>query len=445
MPVLLFAILLGVVQGLTEFLPVSSSGHLVLFQQVFGHGIMGIEDHVAFDLVLHVGTLLPVVVMYRSDIAAIFRDLSGDGPFMERSGLRLAIWVVVGSVPTGIIGILFKDVFEQPVHHHTHGGVAFGLTAVLLWRTRSLTDRSRSILEMSWHDALIIGLAQGIAITPGISRSGTTIAVALMLGLRRELAARFSFLLSIPAILGAFLLKAKDFDFGSSQALLPLAVGFTAAAVSGWGALVLLLRLVRSGDFSRFAYYLAPLSILAIGYGLFGPGAGSEAIAPLTSPRPQLTRDGHCTGVAQLVEQRIPNPQVRGSSPRARAIFEALVFTRASFCWWVNFLVWICEIRLVPNGNVGIMAGRSEEPWPSIPTSSLRSPASGAAVHAAARQHRPGVPGRARRPPHARGGPRRFGVVDSAAQRRGPRPYLWQRLRVFHLSCLHSVGTGLDQ
>ena len=272
MPVLLFAILLGVVQGLTEFLPVSSSGHLVLFQQVFGHGIMGLEDHVAFDLVLHVGTLLPVVLMYRSDIATIFRDLSGDGPLMERSGLRLAIWVVLGSIPTGIIGILFKDVFEQLFTTTLTVGVAFGLTAILLWRTRSLTERSRSILEMSWHDALIIGLAQGIAITPGISRSGTTIAVALMLGLRRDLAARFSFLLSIPAILGAFVLKAKDFDFASSQALLPLAVGFAAAAISGWGALVLLLRLVRSGDFSRFAYYLAPLSILAIGYGLFGPG-----------------------------------------------------------------------------------------------------------------------------------------------------------------------------
>ena len=271
MQVLLFAVLLGIVQGLTEFLPVSSSGHLVLFQQVLGEGIMGLEDHVAFDLVLHVGTLLPVLLMYRADIATILRDLGGRGPVMKRDGLRLAAWVLLGSVPTGLIGILFKDLFEQLFTTTLTVGVAFGLTAALLWRTRTVKEGASTIQEMSWRDALIIGLAQGVAITPGISRSGTTIAVALMLGLRRDLAARFSFLLSIPAILGAVVLKAKDFDFSSSHDFVPLGVGFIAAAVSGWGALLLLLRLVRSGDFSRFAYYLAPLSVLAIAYGLFGP------------------------------------------------------------------------------------------------------------------------------------------------------------------------------
>jgi len=263
---------LGVVQGLTEFLPVSSSGHLVLFQQVLGEGVMGIEDHVAFDLVLHVGTLLPVLIMYRADIRGVFADLKGEGPPLERDGLRLAAWVILGTIPTGIIGVLFKDIFEQLFTTTLSVGVAFAVTAVLLWRTRSIPGGGRSLQAMTWKDALLIGLAQGFAITPGISRSGTTIAVALMLGLRRDLAARYSFLLSVPAILGAFVLKAKDFDFDTAHTVWPLAVGFVAAAVSGWGALVLLLRLVRSGDFSRFAYYLAPLSVAAIAYGLWGPG-----------------------------------------------------------------------------------------------------------------------------------------------------------------------------
>lgn len=272
MVVLLFAVLLGVVQGLTEFLPVSSSGHLVMFQQLLGEEQLGIDDHVAFDLVLHMGTLLPVLIMYRNDIRGVFVDLRGEGPPLEREGLRLAAWVILGTIPTGLIGVLFKDIFEQLFTTTLSVGVAFAVTAVLLWRTRSLPKGGRALSSMTWKDALIIGLAQGFAITPGISRSGTTIAVALMLGLRRDLAARYSFLLSVPAICGAFVLKAKDFDFASAHAIEPLVVGFVAAAVSGWGALVLLLRLVRTGDFSRFSYYLAPLSVVAIAYGLWGPG-----------------------------------------------------------------------------------------------------------------------------------------------------------------------------
>ena len=272
MSVVLFAILLGVVQGLTEFLPVSSSGHLVLFQQVLGAGQMGLDDHVAFDLVLHVGTLLPVVLVYREDIAEVFSDLRGEGPLLQRPGLRLAAWVILGTIPTGLIGVLFKDVFEQLFTTTLSVGVAFAVTAALLYGTRFLPAGGRDVGAMTWKHALIIGFAQGLAITPGISRSGTTIAVALLLGLRRDLAARYSFLLSIPAILGAVVLKSRDLDLAMGHAVLPLVVGFCAAALSGWGALVLLLRLVRSGDFSRFSYYLAPLSLLAVAYGLWGPG-----------------------------------------------------------------------------------------------------------------------------------------------------------------------------
>ena len=277
---LLFATFLGVVQGLTEFLPVSSSGHLAVLQELWiwaGGDPTLFDEQVAFNLVLHVGTLLPVLIMYRADIGAVVSDVRGEGPWLSRPGLRLGAWVVVGTIPTGIIGLALKDVFEQLFGSIGMVGVAFALTGALLYRTRSLPAGERDISSMTWKHALIIGLAQGFAITPGISRSGTTIAVAIMLGLRRDLAARYSFLLSVPAILGAFVLEARHLDLASSHAIAPLLVGFVAAALSGWAALVVLLKLVKAGDFSRFAWYLWPLAAVAVAFW----GARSAGLLPL--------------------------------------------------------------------------------------------------------------------------------------------------------------------
>jgi len=266
---LLFAAFLGLVQGLTEFLPVSSSGHLAVFQELWiwaGGDPALLDEQVAFNLVLHVGTLLPVLVMYRGDIGAAFSDIRGQGPLLSRPGLRLAAWVIVGTIPTGIIGLSLKDVFEQLFGSIGMVGIAFAVTGALLYRTRTLPVGKLEVAEMTWKHALIIGLAQGFAITPGISRSGTTIAVAIMLGLRRDLAARYSFLLSVPAILGAFVLEARHLDLSTSHSVAPLLVGFVVAALSGWGALVVLLKLVKTGDFSRFAWYLWPLAGLATAF-----------------------------------------------------------------------------------------------------------------------------------------------------------------------------------
>ncbi len=266
---ILLACFLGFVQGVTEFLPVSSSGHLVMFQQLLGAESLGLADHVAFDLVLHIGTLVPVLLFYRGDIRSVFSDLNGTGPFLQRPGVRLAAWVVLGTIPTGIIGVALKDVFEQLFTNITSVGVALLVTGTVLYQTGKMPKGERDIAEMTWKDALIIGLAQGIAITPGISRSGSTIAVAMLLGLRRDLAARFSFLLSVPAILGAFVLKSRDLDLSANDDLVPLLVGFAIAAGTGWGALVFLVRLVKAGDFSRFSYYLWPVGTLALLWGLF--------------------------------------------------------------------------------------------------------------------------------------------------------------------------------
>ncbi len=244
--------ILGVIQGLTEFLPVSSSGHLVLFQQWLP--VPG--DHLLFDLVVHLGTLLPVLWFYRADIARMtVEPLRGEGPLWDRPGVRLASWVVLASVPTAILGLGFEDLFTALFARPEALIVSFTITGVLLHVAGRAQGGGRTELDMLWWHALLIGLVQGLAITPGISRSGSTIAVALLLGMDRAYAARFSFLLSVPAIGGAFLLKLTDAQITAEQ-LPGLGVGFVAAMLSGYAALVLLVKLVQSGGFSKFKWYV---------------------------------------------------------------------------------------------------------------------------------------------------------------------------------------------
>ena len=254
------AALLGVVQGLTEFLPVSSSGHLVLFQS----WLPVVGDPIAFDLALHIGTLVPVVWVYRMDLLGILTDLSrGEGPLLQRQGVRLMLMLVAATIPTAVIGLSLEDVFARLFHSPSAVGVAFALTGTVLWLTKKAKTGEIQAHGLGWQRAVAVGLAQGLAITPGISRSGSTIAAGLFLGMGREAAARFSFLLSIPAILGAVVLKAGDLQL-SEAAMQPLVVGIMTSAGSGYLALRVLIRLVRAGDFSRFAYYLWPLAIFAL-------------------------------------------------------------------------------------------------------------------------------------------------------------------------------------
>ncbi len=250
---------LGVIQGLTEFLPVSSSGHLVLFQEFIEVG----GDEVLFDLVLHVGTLLPAVWFYRADIAGVLRDLrKGEGPVLERPGVRLAALVLLATLPTGVLGLAFKDSFEAMFDSPGTVSIALAATAVLLLSTRGRDEGTRDLTTTPLWFGLLLGLAQGLAITPGISRSGSTIALALLLGVHRTLAVKLSFLMSVPAIVGAVLLKSRDADLASMHAD-ELTLGFLAAMISGYGALVLLVRLVKAGRFSSFAPYLFAVSALA--------------------------------------------------------------------------------------------------------------------------------------------------------------------------------------
>lgn len=279
-PHLLPAVLLGVIQGLTEFLPVSSSGHLV----IGSHFLPLATPSMLFDVILHVGTLLPVVWLYRKDLASIFVSLGrvfGKAALSERwrddRGLRLAVCVVIGSVPTGVIGMLLKDVFEKLFSSPRVVGVTFLITGCILMLTlikRGSVDKDSGEVADSHHTltalrAILVGLAQGMAITPGISRSGTTITVGVLLGIERTMAARFSFLLSIPAILGAVALHLRKATVGDTSTILVYLAGAAAAGIMGYLALRWLVRLVRRGEMHWFSFYLWPLGIGVIVYTTF--------------------------------------------------------------------------------------------------------------------------------------------------------------------------------
>ncbi|MEZ4272311.1 MAG: undecaprenyl-diphosphate phosphatase [Myxococcota bacterium] len=262
------AIVLGFVQGLTEFLPVSSSGHLVLAGALLGLS----EGHLAFDVIVHVATLVATVVYYRNSL----RCMAGDtvkAVLQYRSGrslqevlymypeARLVGLIALGSIPTALIGLVFKDHLEALFSEPRSAAGMLLVTAALLLLTRWCPRGRKTLSQFHWSYALLIGLIQGVAIVPGICRSGSTIAMALLLGLERELAARYSFLLALPAVLGALLLQMRDgaaFEVVGQSALVS---GFVMAAITGLFALALLVRLVRSGRFHYFALYLVPVGL----------------------------------------------------------------------------------------------------------------------------------------------------------------------------------------
>jgi undecaprenyl-diphosphatase len=252
------ALLLGVVQGLTEFLPVSSSGHLRLMAAAFG-----IKDpQTLFDVCVHAGTLGAVLAVYRKDVIRMLGGLTR--PSWDEPGFRLSVLVVIGTIPAAVIGIGLGDLFEATFATTTAVGGFLLLNGGILMLGRTASDEGRSLDELRVKDALLIGCAQSFALFRGISRSGTTIVAALRIGVNREAAAAFSFLLSIPAIGGAVILEGRKAFSEDALPALPLIVGTLAAAVSGYLALLFLLRLVRGGRLHRFAWYCWALGLTAI-------------------------------------------------------------------------------------------------------------------------------------------------------------------------------------
>jgi undecaprenyl-diphosphatase len=254
------SIFLGIVQGLTEFLPVSSSGHLVFFQSLFGLK----EPPIFFDVMLHLGTLLAVVVYFWKDIWTIIKGILSilERKEENREGAKLFLLIILATIPTGLMGIFLKDWFESFFSQARSVGVMLILTGLLLWMTRLAKKEGRPLEKMRWIDSILIGIAQGVAIIPGISRSGSTISTGLFCGLDRELCARFSFLLSIPAILGATILEIKKMDSGGG--LWTTLIGSAIAFGVGILALTLLIKVIKMGKIFNFSYYCWGMGILMI-------------------------------------------------------------------------------------------------------------------------------------------------------------------------------------
>lgn len=265
------AIVLGTVQGLTEFLPVSSSGHLVLFQNLFGLK----EPELLFDICLHVGTLSAVLIVFYREILEILKALIQIPARMKTAGsftrlcqtdpsIRMALLIVVGSIPTAIIGLLFKEITDQLFGSITVVGCMLLVTGTVLWLTRHISGDGRPVEDTTLKNALLIGIVQGLAILPGISRSGSTISAALFLGLDRRLAGRYSFLLSIPAIAGALVLGLDAPELQTTIPLGTIIIGSVVSAMVGWLALVILLRVVDRGQLHRFAPYCWIVGIITL-------------------------------------------------------------------------------------------------------------------------------------------------------------------------------------
>jgi undecaprenyl-diphosphatase len=265
------ALVLGVVQGVTEFLPISSSGHLVIFQSLFGMK----EPELLLDISLHVGTLAAVCLFFFRDLKEIAGTLfsvstwcvPGGGLWRRLSHLpeiRLFGLIIVGSIPTALLGLGFRHIADMVFSSVRIVGITLLVTGLLLWLTRGLKAKGRTVAELTLSDALCIGLMQGVAIVPGISRSGATIAMALFKGVDRETAARYSFLLSVPAIVGAMALELSDVPTSALPPLGPVLLGTCVAAVAGYAALSLLIRLVKRGNLYAFAPYCWLLGSAAI-------------------------------------------------------------------------------------------------------------------------------------------------------------------------------------
>jgi undecaprenyl-diphosphatase len=239
---------------------VSSSGHLVFFQSLFELK----EPPLFFDVMVHLGTLLAVVVYLRRDILDIIQGIRTRlaGEKGNEEGIRLFLLIVLGTVPTGIIGLVFKDWFESLFSQPLTVGIMLLVTGSFLWLTRRAKKNGKKIMKMKAIDSILIGIAQGVAIIPGISRSGATISMALFCGLDRELSGKFSFLLSIPAILGATFLESRKID--SSQEIWPVLIGALVAFGVGYFSLKILMRIIRIGKMANFSYYCWGIGLLMI-------------------------------------------------------------------------------------------------------------------------------------------------------------------------------------
>ena len=269
------ALVLGLLQGITEFLPISSSGHLALAEKWL-HLEPESQSMILFDLAVHLGTLVAVVAVFAPDFAAFASRLTHESSTRFR-GRRIA-WPIAGfaiaaSIPTAAVGLIFKDTLQQAFGHPFWIACGLIFTGLLLWTTGRIQRPRRGWRRFGVWRAVLVGLGQGLAITPGISRSGTTIAVAMISGLKRKWAGQFSFLIAVPAIGGAAMLEFKDAVLQSPHGLGalahgPLWAGTLVATVSGYVALRILLNVLHRAKLHYFAPYCWALGIIVLVWSL---------------------------------------------------------------------------------------------------------------------------------------------------------------------------------
>ena len=266
------AIILGIIQGIAEFLPISSSGHLSILNNLF-HMTTAEEGHMFFDVLLHLGTLFSVCVVYWQDIVDMFWEVLAFvnvGPLAGEKrahypAARLFMMIVLGTLPLFLI-LPINDMLEGLYYKSVFIGVMLVLTGCILYVADKMLSGKKTEKNMGMLDAIIIGICQAVSTIPGLSRSGTTITAGLATGLKRDFAVKFSFLLSIPAVLGANILNfAKAIRDGVDWSCVPAyLVGTVAAILTGIGSISLLKRIASKGKFGGFAYYCWVVGVLSI-------------------------------------------------------------------------------------------------------------------------------------------------------------------------------------
>ncbi len=255
---ILRALILGIVQGLTEFLPVSSSGHLELAKWILGGDKVPAES-VLMTVTLHAATALATLVVFRKEVLDILRDLL---KFSWNDGTKFAALIVVSMVPAALVGVFFDDALEALFNEQV---ILVALMLILTGGLLFLADRAQETNKsVGWTSAVLIGISQAIAILPGISRSGATISTSVLLGIDREKAAKFSFLMVIPLIFGKMAKDVLDGDFSASTSLPELSIGFVAAFVTGIIACVWMIKLVKQAELKWFAYYCFAVAAIVL-------------------------------------------------------------------------------------------------------------------------------------------------------------------------------------
>lgn len=284
------AIILGIVQGLAEFLPISSSGHLAIIKEIMHVDLE--SGGMFFDVMLHLGTLIAIFVAFWRDIRRMIieglhiigdifhnmitwlhRLVGGQGKYhrvIRSSYRKFVMLVIVSTIPTGIIGVLFKDTVELAASLIIVPGICLLITAVFLVIADLADTGEKRPREAGYADAGLIGIAQGLATMPGLSRSGTTITACLLCGFEKRFAVKYSFIMSIPAVLGAVVLELKDVGKNpiASADIVPCIIATVIAALVGYLSICFMMRLIRGKSYRGFVIYCAIVGLLAIGYGI---------------------------------------------------------------------------------------------------------------------------------------------------------------------------------